>query len=471
MKLVRMVLGLGITAGMVTGCDVRDAFRANTTVVAEAAGHELPVDRLAEISAQGKAVLLQDDVIRRIAGLWVDYTLFAQRLADGDSLIDSATVAQAMWGEARQTVVDHYHDELIANQLNVTGDFVDSVYQAGEHRIIHHILIRTPPDMSPPDKASQKTKAERLQRSISSGRLAWGDANDQNEDYASKASGGSLGLVSRGGTVPPFETVAFALQPGELSGVTETQFGYHVIRRPALGEIRDEFEEAVENLLIERIDSTFLSDMEARWEIAVSDDAPQRMRDAIADLTRAKNNRKAVGTFRDGRFTVADYARWLQTLDVRFQGQVAQANDAALTEFARALMRNHVLVLEAEREGHGLTEDDLFALTAALVEALAPLRVQMGLDSVFATTADSEGRFRAVEAVVLKYLADVVNGKKDLLTVPPFLVDKLRAESDWAVSESGVDRVVERASGLRAQLDSLTPPPPPSDSAAAGGSE
>ncbi len=455
--------------GMLAGCDVRDAMRAHVDVVADAAGHELTVDRLAEISAQGRAVLLQDDVIERVAGLWVDYILFAQKLADGDSLLDSATVTRAMWGEVRQTIVDRLHDDLVDDGVTLTAEFVDSAYQAGDHRIIHHILFRTLPDMTAPDRSAQKVKATRLRQGVSSGRVAWARANDQNEDYASKAAGGNLGLVRRGSTVPQFGSVAFALAPGEISAVTETPFGYHVIKRPALVEVREEFTGAIENLLIEQMDSTFLADMESRWDVAVDEDAPALAREAIADLERAKRSKKVAGTYRGGRFTVSDYAKWLQTLDVRFQGQVAQADDAQLMDFVRALMRNHVLVLEAEQQGHTLTEDDLYALTMGFSDMIAPLRAELGLDSVIAATADPRLRYRAVEAQVSAYLMAVVSNRRDLVTVPPFLADLLREEADWSISKAGVDRVVERAAELRVQLDSMTPPPEPVDSGTIGG--
>jgi hypothetical protein len=75
----------------------------------------------------------------------VDYVILADRLASGDSLLDSATVVAAMWAEIQQEIADRYHDRLIARTTGLDSAQVDSAYAVGRHRLIKHILFGVSP--------------------------------------------------------------------------------------------------------------------------------------------------------------------------------------------------------------------------------------------------------------------------------------------------------------------------------------
>ncbi len=70
-------------------------------------------------------------------------------------------------------------------------------------------------------------------------RIKRGDAFDRvakemSKDPATAVRGGKLAPFHRGTLVPEFESIAFQLKPGEISGIVKSQFGFHIIRK--LGE-------------------------------------------------------------------------------------------------------------------------------------------------------------------------------------------------------------------------------------------
>jgi peptidyl-prolyl cis-trans isomerase SurA len=96
------------------------------------------------------------------------------------------------------------------------------------------------PKPSAASKAKAKAKADSLYAEIKKGGDFEQIAKRESMDPGSKAQGGDLGWNRRGAMVPEFERMMFALQPGQVSPVFETAFGYHILRvdRVQSGEVK-----------------------------------------------------------------------------------------------------------------------------------------------------------------------------------------------------------------------------------------
>jgi peptidyl-prolyl cis-trans isomerase D len=101
-------------------------------------------------------------------------------------------------------------------------------YTTPEERRARHILIKAD---TADKRAAAKTKAEGLLAELKKNSAQFADlARKNSDDPGSAEKGGDLDFFTRGSMVKPFEDTAFSLKPNELSGLVETQFGFHIIQ-------------------------------------------------------------------------------------------------------------------------------------------------------------------------------------------------------------------------------------------------
>ncbi|HPE34603.1 MAG TPA: peptidylprolyl isomerase [Bacteroidales bacterium] len=86
------------------------------------------------------------------------------------------------------------------------------------------------PVISPEEKHQVRERLKKYRERVINGESFEALAVLYSEDPGSARQGGDIGLRGRGELYPEFETIAFQLDPGEVSDIVETEAGFHIIQ-------------------------------------------------------------------------------------------------------------------------------------------------------------------------------------------------------------------------------------------------
>jgi peptidyl-prolyl cis-trans isomerase C len=153
-------------------------------------------------------------------------------------------------------LAQEYLKKVVLKGVAVTEEEMKKHYQDNEKTYMYpaqakarHILIKAAPNAPEEEKKKAREKAEGLLKRVKDGEDFAKLAGEFSEDPASQKKGGDLGYFSKGRMVKPFEDAAFALKPGQVSGIVESPFGFHIIKLEDLKEARvRSFEEVKETV-------------------------------------------------------------------------------------------------------------------------------------------------------------------------------------------------------------------------------
>ena len=193
--------------------------------------------------------------------------LYARRAmalrAESDGLEKDPAVVAALRIARDKVLSDAYLEKLdkaAAPTDEAAEKMAQTVYKAKSDRFkvdeqirVRHILIS-------PTTPNAREKIDEVVKKLASGAEFAALAKEVSADPGSAAKGGDLGFFAKGRMLPEFETAAFALKKkGDVSGVIETKFGFHVLqleeKRPAgirpFDEVRDELIKEVKNSVVQ----------------------------------------------------------------------------------------------------------------------------------------------------------------------------------------------------------------------------
>jgi peptidyl-prolyl cis-trans isomerase SurA len=142
---------------------------------------------------------------------------------------------------ARRLLAEKIVRQEVHANIDVTWREVEEYYEEHTEEVARVPEVYEVAGILVTPKVSDKAKAEAIDRlKRVEERLEDGDSFEdlarEFSDDASAQVGGDLGTFGRGEMVQEFEEAAFALEPGEVSGIVPTRFGFHIIKSVERGE-------------------------------------------------------------------------------------------------------------------------------------------------------------------------------------------------------------------------------------------
>ena len=439
-----------------SGCSgLKDAFSAHTDRVARAESNELSVNRLATLLGKSRAPI-RKDIAKSIANVWVDYQLLGYAASHNDSLNDPKVIDEAMWPAIANLKARKWY-EIVSKGWGVEDTTAaQRQWDTGQILGAEHILLLTQ-GMNDAQKADVKRKADALRAKVTSANFA-ATATANSQDPGSARQGGSLGIFPKGSMVPEFEKALTALRPGEISPVIQTQYGYHIIRRPTYDQVKSQLLLASKGRTVAVAESTYLAKLEAAGKIEVKKDAAAAVRALGNDPDAHRKDNTVLATSTAGKFTTARLVGWIETLppNARVLDQIRQSPDSLLVALVRNFVKNELVLKQADSAKVQIDPAEMTQLRASLVNSVTTAWAQLGVNpTALKDSASSNGdKEKLAGKRIDDYFTKMVQEQAPFVPIPTPLANILRSKYKYSFNDPGFDRAVEEASKIRNSADS-----------------
>jgi parvulin-like peptidyl-prolyl isomerase len=434
---------------------LRDALNAHTDWVARAGSAELSVTKLGTLLGKSRAPI-RKDIAKSIANVWVDYQLVGLAAAHNDSLNDPKVIDEAMWPAIANLKARKWYDIVSKNWGVEDTAAARNQWTSGNMLAASHILLFTQ-GMNDQQKAAVKKKADSLRARVTPANFA-AMASANSQDQQSARQGGALGIFPKGTMVPEFERAVQALQPGQISPVIQTQYGYHIIMRPTYDQVKSQLFAASKGRSVAVAESTYLAGLEAAGKIDVKKDAVATVRAIGQDPDAYRRDNTVLATSTAGKFTASRLVGWLETLppNARILDQIKQAPDSLIVAMVKRFANNELVLKQADSAKVQVDPAEMTQLHASLVNAVTQAWTQLGITpSSLQDSAKSTGdREKLASRRIDQYFARMVQEAAPFVSIPTPVSNIIRGKFSYSLNDAGFDRSVEQASKIRNSADS-----------------
>ena len=244
-----------------------------------------------------------------------------------------------------------------------------------------------------------------------------------------------------------FDSAGWSLAPGDIAGLIETPFGYHIIRRPPLNEVRSQLLTYLQERAGVGLDSMYLDSLSIARKLDVSGQAPKLMRAAFLDRNRSFRSTERVASYEGGELTVADYMPHAPDCPARCTcDAMQQANDSALTQFAKVIGQNTLLLRQADSAGIHLSAEEWSGVMQKYQAQIDSLKA--GLDLAGPDITDSTiplpERQKMAQLRLDAVWNKIASGATRPRPLPPALSASLREHASFRINDAALQEALSR---------------------------
>jgi hypothetical protein len=285
-------------------------------------------------------------------------TAFALAVADSSTAELGAPLV-ARWEDDR--LLDLLAAELTLEKNGVGDDVLEARYRTDPEfeLTVRHILFFSERWRTKEERAAAKQKAERALEALRGGADFAETAARLSEEPGAESRQGLLTPGREGAWVDEFWRAASALQVGEISPVTETEYGYHILRLEGRDTVP--FSEARSRVALEVADriedpAAVLSDWmdERTGDLRIAAEALELTPGHLDERTGLAS----WGGGDPGQITYGDYAAWAATEPASWKGGGLGSDPEAFAASIRELARRRIALDEADRRGLAVSPAD-----------------------------------------------------------------------------------------------------------------
>jgi peptidyl-prolyl cis-trans isomerase D len=222
--------------------------------------------------------------------------------------------------------------------------------------------------------------------------------------------------------------------------------------------VKDQFAQMNNAAAMRTGESLYVSKLNEAAKVQVRPNAAAVVKALAASPDAHSDDKTVIATSVMGDFTAARAARWITAFPdpQRIRQQIQQAPDSLLPEFVKAVVRNELLLRQADSAKVTLDTAEVNEIRRAFVGMVANTWSGLNISpNRLADSAKTTGeRERLAAARVDDYLERLLTKDEQFIPIQPTLESALHQKYDYKVNSAGIDRAFERAQRLRAVADS-----------------